>query len=527
MDYLKFSACVNLVKSKTNILEIFSKYAKLRENGKFYVGNCPFHEDKNESLTVNPIEGIYYCFGCHAGGDVFNFMARAENISLAEALELQAKNVGVDIYSTKFNLEDERVNNRLKALTEVNDYARDFYHELLTNGDEGDSCRKYLESRGISKREIEKFQLGFAPNVNGKLSAYLEDYGFKFELILQAGLVDATPDGFLDRLQDCITIPILNQFGQTTALIGQISDFEKKVFYETEGVTSQFIFPRETPIFNSNKLIFGLNAAKNAIVKSNSVIAVDNCLDAIGLIGAGVENVIATFDKTLTAGQAEILTRLAEKIIFCLKDGDALPIDEDALRIISSNDVKFFVAALPKNPSEYISENGKDIFLQKINDAVIFDNYKLHKRTYLIEEKNSYPKLMKSPIIKKMGAAILKVACRDPSVLRYVIAILPQEVFDERHRQAIEYLKICLDENSPPDKEGAAIFFEGNVDEDFLNIIENNAPLTEIDKLAFEDAIDYLLNVVWEEDYSTTKLDALISQEKLTELLQMTKYREF
>ncbi|MBQ7629363.1 MAG: hypothetical protein IJS81_03975, partial [Selenomonadaceae bacterium] len=271
MDYLKFSACVKLVKGKSNILEIFSKYAKLRENGKFYVGNCPFHEDKNESLTVNPIEGIYYCFGCHAGGDVFNFMARAENISLAEALELQAKNVGVDIYSTKFNLEDERVNNRLK---EVNDYARDFYHELLTNGDEGDSCRKYLESRGISKREIEKFQLGFAPNVNGKLSAYLEDYGFKFELILQAGLVDATPEGFLDRLQDCITIPILNQFGQTTALIGQISDFEKKVFYETEGVTSQFIFPRETPIFNSNKLIFGLNAAKNAIVKSNSVIAV-------------------------------------------------------------------------------------------------------------------------------------------------------------------------------------------------------------------------------------------------------------
>ena len=533
MDYLKFSACVKLVKSQTNILEIFSKHTTLREDGKIYAGKCPFHKDEGESLTVNPDEGIYYCRGCHAGGDVFNFMARAENISLAEALELQAKSVGLDIYSTNINLEDERVNIRIRALTEVNDYARDFYHEILTKTDEGDSCRKYLESRGISKREIEKFQLGFAPNVNGKLSAYLEDYGFKFELTLQAGLVEATSEGFNDKFQDCVTIPIINHFGQTTALIGQISYFDKKILYEMDGVTAPYIFPRESPVFNRYQLIFGLNEARNFIVKSKCAIIVENCLDAIYLVGAGVENVVATFEKTLTAGQAEILVRLTEKIIFCLKEGDTLPIDENTKKILSASQTKFFVAALPIDPYDYVSENGKDIFLQTLEGAIPFKEYKFQKTTYAaienkkLENENSYENLIKyKPIVPKLGVAILKVVCRDPALFRHFIKIVPGEIFDARHQRAIEYLKICLDENSRPIKEGAEIFFEGNLDKEFQDIIENAVPLSDIERTACEDAFDYLLKRIREKDYSTKSTEALISDKMLTKLSQMAKYRD-
>ena len=538
MDYLKFSAYVKLVKSRSDILQIFSKYTTLRENGKVYVGKCPLHEDDGESLTLNPNEGIYYCYGCHAGGDVFNFVARAENLSLEEAVKLQANFVGVDINSPNLNLDDERSNIRNRALLEVNDYARDFYHELLTKTDEGESCRKYLQSRGITKREIGKFQLGFAPNVIGKLAAYLEDYGFKFELILQAGLVDATPEGFLDKFQDCVTIPILNQFGQTTALIGQISDFEKKFFYETEGLTTPYIFPKDGPIFNKSQLIFGLNEARNFIVKSNFVIVVENCLDAICLAGAGVENVVATFDKTLTQWQAEKLTLLTKKIIFCLKDGDTLPIDEETTKSLSLNKASFFIVVLPNNPYEYVNENGKDIFLQALENAIPFKEYKFLQTTYeklekkksLATENQSADLIKYPPIVPKLGMAILKMACRDPAVFRYVKAVIPMNIFSEQHQKAIEYLKICLDENSPPDKEGAAIFFEGNIDKDFLdilNIMEKGAPLNDIERLAFEDALEYLLKRIRGKDLSDKIADALISQDKIAELSQMFSYKDF
>ena len=533
MDYLKVGACVKLVKSQTNILEIFSKHTTLRENGEVYVGKCPFHEDDGESLTVNPNEGIYYCRSCHAGGDVFNFMARAGNISLAEALELQAKSVGVDIYSAKINLENERVNIRLRALTEVNDYARDFYHEILTKTDEGNSCRKYLESRGISKREIEKFQLGFAPNVNGKLSTYLDDYGFKFELTLQAGLVEATAEGFVDKFQDCITIPIINQFGQTTALIGQISDFEKKIFYETDGIATPYIFPRESPVFNRHQIIFGLNAARNFIDRSKTVIIVENCLDAIYLVGAGVENVVATFERTLSVGQSKILVKIAEKIIFCLKDGNALSIDEDAAKIISTSTAKLFVAALPNNPYDYVSENGKDNFLQSLKNAVSLDKYEFAKKTYAaiekkkLENKNSYENLIKhKPIVPKLGVAILKVVCRDPALFRHFIKLVPVAIFDARHQRAIEYLKVCLDENSRPLKKGAEIFFEGKPDKEFQDILENPAPLSDKERIACEDAFDYLLRRLREKDYSAKSTDALISDKILAELSQMVTLRD-
>lgn len=534
MDYLKFGACVDLVKSRTNILEIFSKYTKLRENGKVYVGKCPFHKDEGESLTVNPIEGKYYCFGCHAGGDVFNFLARAENVSLSEALELQAKSVGLDISFTNVNLEDERVNLRNRALIEVNDYAKDFYHEILTKTDEGAACRKYLESRGISKREIEKFQMGFAPNVNGKLSAYLDEYGFKFEVILQTGLVEANSEGFDDKFQDCITIPIINNFGQTIALIGQIFNFNKKVYYETEGISKQYIFPRESPIFNSYQLIFGLNEARNFIVKSESVIVAANCLDAIYLKRTGIENVVATFDGTLTKWQAEILAQFAKKIIFCLKDGGTLPIEESTITAVASKEVKLLVAALPKEIYEYVGENGKDIFLQSLKDAVSFKEYTFAKTTYdaiekkKLEDKNSYENLIKhKPIVPKLGVAILKVVCRDPALFKHFINVVPNEIFDARHQRAIEYLKVCLDENSRPLKKGAEIFFEGNPDKEFQDILENALPLSDEERLACEDALDYLLKRLWAKDYLTTKADALIEQEKIEKLSQMNNDKEY
>ena len=505
------------MQNNLDIYEIISKHVALRKDGELYFGRCPFHKDEGESLAVNPIEGKFYCVDCHAGGSALNFVARIKNISFMEAFELQAKNFNLKFDSTKIDFNAERIARSNRELTEINDYARDFYQEILMNADEGEPCRKYLESRGIKKREIEKFQLGFAPNHVKDLMTFLDWYDFKLYEMVQSGLVESTDEGFNDKFQDCITIPILNQFGNTAALIGRIYDFEKKIFYESEGITSKYVYPKESPFFNRRQLIFGLKAARRAIVKTNSVIIVEDCLDAVYLSSVGVENVVAVFADTLTIEQAEILAGLAKRIIFCLKTGDTLEIEEEVIVSVARQDGKIFVAALPENIYEFVSKNGTEIFLQNLNDSLPFDDYEFSKR--LAPDGEAAQKIVpvnqifiKSPATKKAGEAILRVACRESGLFRYVMNVLPKEIFSDSQQALIEYLMICLDENSRPNKEGAAIFFEGDVDEKILSMLENTQSPTDYERIAFEDGLDFLAKKIWSVDYSHIKIDAMIEK---------------
>lgn len=523
MDYLQLSERVKLLQSKLNIYEIISMHVTLRKDGEFYVGRCPFHEDEGESLRVNASEGKFYCCGCHVGGNVLNFMARIQNLSLIETAELKAKDFGLDLYSTNINFNDEKFTRQSRELTEINNYAQNFYHEILTTADEGDACRKYLESRGITKKDIEKFQLGFAPNHDRALTNFLDEYDFKLYEMIQSGLVEGTDEGFTDKFQDCITVPIQNQFG-ITALIGRVFDYEKKIFYESEGVSSKYIYTKENSIFNRRQIIFGLQSARSAIVKSNSVIVVYDCLDAIFLNSAGVENVVTVFDKTLTQDQAEILSMLAEKIIFCLKQGDELQLEEDVVKSIAQQKSKVFVAAFSENLYEFVSANGIENFYKNLEDSVPFDKYEFSKKLYtqskdiiLKPNTQNLPVKINSPIenntIEKAGATILNLACREPGLFKYAKALLPKEIFSKLHQEFIEYLSICLEENSRPDKEGAEIFFDGKVDKKILNMIENTNFITSKEQLAFEDAMEFLLRKVWHSDYVQIK-NAAAEEEK-------------
>ena len=535
MDYWQLSERVKLVQSKLDIYEIVSKYVTLRKDGELYFGRCPFHEDEGESLAVNPIEGKFYCVGCHAGGSTLNFVARVQNISLIEAFELQAKNFDLKFDSTKIDFDAERIERRNRELAEINDYARDFYHEILMNAAEGETCRKYLESRGIKKREIEKFQLGFTPNNAKDLTAFLDGYDFKLYEIIQSGLVESTDEGFNDKFRECVTIPILNRFGNTTALIGQILDYDKKVFYESEGITSKYVYPKESSVFNQRQLIFGLNAARSEIVKSNSVIVVEDCLDAVYLSSAGIENVIAVFAKTLNVEQAEILSVLAKRIIFCLKTGDAIEIEEDVLTSIARQGGKIFIAALSESIYEFVSKNGTEIFRQSLDGSLPFDDYEFSKRGYdeskatqkIVPVNQNSQTIFESLSMRRAGEAVLKIACRDAGIFKYAMAVLPKEFFSESQQALIEYLTICLDENSRPNKEGAAIFFDGKVDENILNMLENSQSPTDSERLAFEDGMDFLLKKLRRVNYSQIKIKAVTEKnsgdKEMKKLLELTK----
>ncbi|MBQ9486755.1 MAG: toprim domain-containing protein [Selenomonadaceae bacterium] len=529
MDYLQFSECVNLVESYLKIDEVIARHANLKKIGEYYRCRCLFHDDNGESLIVNPETGTFYCPVCHAGGNALKFLAMAEKISLFEEIERQAKIFRLELYPKKVGFDEARFEAKKREIAEIYEYAKDFYYEILTDSQEGAVCRKYLESRGISNFAIEKFNLGFVAKADKKLTRFLYEYNFNVGMILESGLVVRIEKLFDDKFQNCIVFPFSDPINDTTILIGRVFDFDKKVFYESEGVTSKYIYPDENSAFNSQKLIFGLNAAKKSCEQKDTVIVVEDCLDAVILSSAGIENVVAVPEKNLDSEIAKYLTKYVKHIIFCLKNGEKLELDEEILKAVATGTGNIFVAALSESPAKYLEEHGKDAFIKCIEKPVRFDEYEFFKRILSPKADRSETTSLVIHTTKKLtvgttrdksiGVAFLKLACKDMFFLNYVAQIIPPEIFDyEPHQEIFRYLKICLDEDSMPDKEDAIDYFDKESYKEFLRITldpeiidelkqddkDSSTYLKSDEKIvrsAAEDATEQLLRKIFDTNY--------------------------
>ena len=530
MDYFQFSERVNLVEKCLNIEEIISRYANLKKADKYYRCRCPFHDDNGESLIINPESQMFYCPVCHVGGNTLKFLAVAEKSTLLDIIDSQAKILKLELYQKKISLDEARSEAKKRELAEIYEYAQDFYHEILIDSAEGAVCRKYLESRGISNFAIEKFNLGFVSKSDKRLTRFLYEYNFNVVMILESGLISHTNKIFDDIFQNCIIFPVSDPISNASILIGRILDCEKKDVYESQGVTSKYIYPDENSTFNRQKLIFGLNAAKKSCEQKDTVILVEDCLDAVILSSAGIENVVAVPEKNLNSEIAGYLTKYAKRIIFCLKNGDKLHLDEEILKAVATGAGTIFVAALPENPAQYLDEYGKTEFIKYIEKPLRLDEYKFFKRVFC--DKTAHPGVQtlmvpenytKIPAEiqrdKFRGVAFLKLACTDMGFLEYVSQIIPPEIFDyEPHQEIFRYLKICLDEDSEPDKEDAIEYFDKESFKEFLKIMRDPEIVEELKKnepeatnylvtdkirisIAAEDAIEQLLRKMVETRY--------------------------
>ena len=166
IDKEELEAFVSKVRDRSDIFSVVSRYVTLKSKGNQYWGCCPFHSEKTPSFTVSPEKGFFYCFGCHAGGNVFKFISLIENISYFDAVKLQAERLGIEIPTSQRNKSTKQLEKEKqeKILININTLAKDFFHNCLIKTSYGEVGRKYLESRGISKETIEDFSLGFAPN---------------------------------------------------------------------------------------------------------------------------------------------------------------------------------------------------------------------------------------------------------------------------------------------------------------------------------------------------------------------------
>ncbi len=370
------------IRSRADIVEVVSDYVKLELKGKNYTGLCPFHQEKTPSFTVNREKQLYYCFGCGAGGDIFNFLMEIENLPFYEAAKVLAERFGVPIpeynnYSSSRKLDEMR-----DQLFAIHEWTTRYYQYLLMDHPRGQAAREYFEKRGFTRATIEKFRLGYAPQAWTALFHFLKKKGYSDYLLENSGLVLPSKQrnnyrnskdfaDFYDRFRDRAMFTIFNLRGQPIGFGGRVMSSDQ---------SPKYLNSSETEIFIKNQNLYGLNFARDAIRQTHQAIIVEGYTDVITAHQHGVENVIASLGTSLTENQARLLARYAEEVYIAY---DADTAGQSAtlrgLDILKNEGLLVKVVQLPDStdPDELIREGGAEKFHSLLQNYVSLIDFKL------------------------------------------------------------------------------------------------------------------------------------------------------
>ncbi len=305
----------DIVKEKLDIVEFIKQYIPLLPAGRNFKGNCPFHKEKTPSFMVNVDRQIFKCFGCGAGGDVFGFLMKHDNLEFIEALKILAEKAGVNLKLS--GSKDEREYNILYEIVESARYF--FKNNLFSESLVAETARNYLKERGLKKETVLEFEIGLASNSSDALSKFLLSKGFRMSDIERAGLVFKTDRGtYWDRFRDRIMFPIWNNSGKVVGFTGRIMPGSPEA--ETSG---KYVNSPETPIFNKSKILYGFNKSKNIIRELNLAVLVEGQMDLIMLYQDGLKNTFASSGTSLTREQLDLLKRTTQNIIIFYDDDEA------------------------------------------------------------------------------------------------------------------------------------------------------------------------------------------------------------
>lgn len=291
---------VDIVKSRTNIIDIVGEYVKLTKSGSRFKACCPFHQEKTPSFVVNEDRQTYHCFGCGQGGDVFSFIMEMEGVGFREALTLLAEKAGVEI-TRQFTHSDESQDQK-KKLYEALDLAMRFYEKQLWDGVGKKNVLTYVRSRGISDGAIKKFQLGFAPDGWHFMEQFLESKGVSKEIAAQIGMLIKKDSGeYYDRFRGRIMFPIAD-------VMGRVIGFTARALPGQDD-QAKYINTPESFLYHKSSVLYGIHVAKQAIKNADRVVVVEGNMDVIAAHDAGVENVIAVSGTAMTDEHIRILKR--------------------------------------------------------------------------------------------------------------------------------------------------------------------------------------------------------------------------
>jgi DNA primase len=338
------------VRAATDIAALIGEHTALKRVGRRLVGLCPFHSEKSPSFSVNPEEGLYYCFGCQVSGDAISFVRSIEGCDFVEAVERLAARAGVTIRNDADGA-DQAGRGRRQALYEALKAATDFYHQRLLSGADARHARQYLRSRGYDSEVVRTYRLGFAPPA---YDALVRSNVLSRQALREAGLAHESSRGnLIDTFRERVIFPILDPGNRVIALGGRVLPEGSREMPGEPG--PKYRNSQESAVYQKRATLYGLNWAKGEIVQHKEAVICEGYTDVIGFAQAGISRAVATCGTALTEDHIRLLSRFAGRVVLCF-DADAAG-ENAAARLYEwerKHEVELRVAELPhgSDPAE-------------------------------------------------------------------------------------------------------------------------------------------------------------------------------
>ena len=373
---------VEEIRSRSDIVDVISGYIRLQRKGSNYVGVCPFHNDRNPSMSVNQPRQIYHCFSCGAGGDVFKFVMDYEGLTFPEAMRTLADRAGVELPRQEYSEEAKQQADLKTQILELNRLAAKYYYYMLRQP-AGKQGWDYLRGRSLSADTIKRFGLGYASKSSDDLYRYLKNKGYSDQLLKESGLMQADEKrGMYDKFWNRVIFPIMDANNRVIGFGGRVMGDGKPKYLNSP----------ETRVFDKSRNLYGLNFARRS--RKPNIILCEGYMDVIAMHQAGFTQAVASLGTAFTQQQSVILKRYTNEVLLTYDSDEAgvraamraIPILKDAgltARILRMEPYK--------DPDEFIRAEGAEEFQKRMEQAEssFFFELRILERQYDFREPES------------------------------------------------------------------------------------------------------------------------------------------
>ena len=364
------------VRDAVDMVDLVASRTELRRAGaRSFMGLCPFHEERSPSLSVEPVEKLYHCFGCGASGDAFGFVMETEGVDFRGALELLADRYGVELEVADEDPKAAERRRRQERLLELLERTAAFYVRYLWEAREAAAAREYLAGRGLTEATLREFRVGYAPSAWDKVIGASHRAGFGFRELYDAGLAQRAKGGgrLYDRFRSRITFPLCDPRGR-------VLGFGARAMGEGRG--PKYLNSPEGELFHKGRVLFGADHARASAARAGAVIAVEGYTDVLALAQGGLRHSVGIMGTSLTEEQVRGLKRLAPVALLALDADDA---GQEAMlraqRVAAGMDLEIRVVPLPagQDPADVVATSGAGELERRVADSVPFARFRVQR----------------------------------------------------------------------------------------------------------------------------------------------------
>jgi DNA primase len=401
------------VRDAVDFAELVGARTELRRAGAQRLsGLCPFHDERTPSFGIDPVEKLYHCFGCGAGGDVFSFVMETEGLDFAAALESLADRYGVELEREAEDPVEASERARRERLLALLERTAAWYVRVLWESDDAAAAREYLEGRGLTEGALREYRVGWAPDSWDRVLTASRRAGFGEEELLAVGLAQRSRggSGVIDRFRGRITFPLCDQRGHVLGFGARALRADQQ---------PKYLNTSDNKLFHKGTIVYGADLARAAAARAGRVVLVEGYTDVIALRQAGVPEAVGSMGTALTQPQVDALARLAPRALFC-QDPDTAG-QEAVRRAIAElrrlnrgragRGVEFSVVRLPpgEDPADVVARSGADAMRSLLEAAVPVERFEVEQALTTAADRSPDDVLAEvAPVIASLGPSVLR-----------------------------------------------------------------------------------------------------------------------